>query len=368
MRILLSGTSNSIIAGGIRQVLANDPRVTHFVNLSYGASGTVAIGDHLQHIDFKDFDFCVLDYCVNEEGFIWLKESTVDAAINNISMIINEASKAGCQPIVVVFPILGKADFVQPTESKIGNYFQSLGIPVFDFYAFAKLLMEASGVTFKELFLDPMHVRRELGSFVGLSVLQYMLRVFASGPYQSKIVEATTVKPLSFVSWEKLNILGNNHVERRATKLLEAELLWVQPGAELSFSLSSEWEVVGVTFNAARSVGTLSNVNSKYPSIVIRNRGLFTLKRELVLVCRPLALPIKSHNGEFRISYQFVDDLETGQPVAGLEILGFILRSCERTEPLHILTAFDGETRLEEQVTSAEIAELAKMLVEVAAR
>jgi hypothetical protein len=148
MRVVLSGTSNSILAKSVSFAFANDPAVTHFANISYGASGSVALGDHLRKIDFSQFDFCVFDYCVNEEGLIRMKQSSVNAAINNLSAAIDAASRVGCQPIILVFPISKQAIKSRPFEDAVMKTFSRLGVPVFNFYNFAPTLIASSGVPY----------------------------------------------------------------------------------------------------------------------------------------------------------------------------------------------------------------------------
>ena len=250
----MSGTSNSLIAKGINAAFSTSPAVTSFTNQTYGASGTVAIGDHLRNIDFAKHDFCVLDYWVNESVFIWQKESTTESAVNSISAMIDAASIAGCKPIAIIFPDEKRLNAERPFEDAVKDIFRSRGIPVFDSYKFAERIMAASNFSYEELFLNPMHIRREIGKFMGDIAIKYMQTDLGRAKPQISKTELT-YQPLGFLSHKDVRIEGIAELVQRETRLLKTEVLRIEPGARIHLSVDGPVEVIGLTCNAARSIG-----------------------------------------------------------------------------------------------------------------
>lgn len=365
MRVLLSGTSNCILEKSIKYSFENDRRVTSFTNASYGASGSVAIGDHLRNIDFSNYDFCVLDYCVNEGVFISQKKSTTELAIGNLSAIIDAASRAGCQPIIMIFPTSTRENLRMPFEAEIINRFQSVGVPVFNFYALAKQLTATGQLKFLDLFADPMHVRNELGQFLGKTAIDYMQSVEGTQTKHRAKISSYHYRPLSFVQFQHFNIHGESRVLQRATKLRSTELMWIAPGSKIEFTASGPAEIIGLTFNAARSCGTLRASQSDEISSDMRGSVLFSEKRVLTLVSHPFQKPLIFDSGLVSLHFESPDELKVGQPIAGLEIFGFILRSLEQEIPLHVLTSSDEIIKLEDRVLAGDIDDLLRTLVEV---
>ena len=370
MRVLLSGTSNSVLAKGINYTFPNDPAVTAFTNRSYGASGTVALGDHLRKIDFSEHDFCVLDYCVNEEVFIWQKDSTPDAAMSNLAAAIDAASLAGCQPIVMIFPSSTRANHKRPFEEAITERLMSRGIPVFNFYTFAQRITAQGDLDFNDLFLDPMHIRREVGRFMGQAALAYMKSAMSAGrpePRQSDLV----YHPLSFVPFDDVTVSGAPQIEQRETKLAAADLLRITPGNTLKIAAGTTGAVdlAGVTCNAARTIGTLHEVaqtdTAQTNDVLTRVKAsaFFALKRGLTLVTLPVTHPLHIEAGEEAvIRYDFDGTTTDLQPDPALELSGFILRHVDAFVPVHIATHATAPVALEDTISDADLIALVDML------
>ena len=368
MRVLLSGTSNSVLARGVNYPLANDPRVSVFLNQSYGASGSVAVGDHLRKIDFSQYDFCVLDYCVNEEVFIWQNESSVDVAMNNMNAAIDAASKSRCQPIVLILPTSKRANHKRPFEDAIITELFSRGVPVFNFYEFAKELVRVSELEFSDLFLDPMHIRRELGQFIGQVVLDYM----EQSADKPSGLEETELRyhPLDFVPMDRIEVSGDAEIVRRETKLASAKLLRIQPGAQLKFmvpdSTTGVTEIIGMTCNAARSVGSLTDPASGQELQNIKPSSLFAKARGLTLVSLPIKSPLRVSGSSAVIEYSWqARDLAEHQPDPALELAGFITRTVGRNAeaPVHIASCGNGPIALHEEVSETQMQSLAELLL-----
>lgn len=368
MRVLLSGTSNSVLARGLNYPLTNDSRVSKFTNYSYGASGSVALGDHLRKMDFLQQDFCILDYCVNEEVFIWQKQSHVDAAMNNLNAAIDAASRNRCQPIVLMLLTTKRADYARPFEEAIVAELSTRGVPVFNFYEFARNLTHVTDLEFEDLFLDRMHIRRELGYFIGQAVLDYMER--SKDKQLTSTSSDLRYQPIGFVPLEEIDIIGSHELIHAKTKLLKTKLSRILPEAQIILKPrgrgSVDSEIIGLTCNAARTVGTLSDATTGQQLHEIMPTGLFTKARGLTLVSRPLKTPIQFKASKAVIEYTWQTcPLAEHQPDPALELSGFILRTVgqENEMPVHIATCETGPVALHEQVSEAQLQSLADLLL-----
>lgn len=360
-RVLLSGTSNSLIAKGINASFSANPAVTKFTNQTYGASGTVAIGDHLRNIDFSKHDFCVLDYWVNESVFIWQKESTTKSAINSISAMIDAASIAGCKPIAIIFPDQNRLTAKRPFEDAVKDNFRSRGIPVFDSYKFAERIMAASNFSYEELFLNPMHIRREIGKFMGEIAIKFMQSDLGQAKPQITKTELT-YHPLSFLPHENVRVKGTAKLVQRETRLLKTDVLRIEPGARIHLSVDGPVEVIGLTCNAARTIGDLKDGKTGEPISKIASSALFSEKRSLTLVSLPLINPLLIKDDEGVIEYVFNGETKADQPAVALELQGFVLRHIGQDKPVHIAVSSPAPLALEDLVTDDELIALIKIL------
>jgi hypothetical protein len=342
---------------GINYSFPNDPSVSSLTNFSYGASRTAALGDHLRKIDFSQHD-----YCVNEEVSIWRKESTTASAMNNLYAIIDAASQAGCQPIVMIFPTSTRANHQRPFEEAITSELLARGVPIFNFYAFAKRITAQSDLAFSDLFPDPMHVRRELGRFMGQVALTYMQSVANTGRPQ---VAQTylTYQPLSIVPFEVVTTSGERQVKHRETKLAAADLLRIAPGGQLRFEVHEAVDVIGMTCNAVRTIGNLHEaVDTKDPLMRIKASALFARARGLTLVTLPITRPLRVGSGEAVIGYDFDGTTTDTQPDPALELSGFVLRHVDTPRPVHVATHAMAPVALEDTVSDANLTALVDML------
>jgi hypothetical protein len=351
MRVLLSGTSNAIIAGGLSASLAHDPRITTFRNQSYGASGSVALGDHIPRINFAKYDFCVLDYCVNEEVLIHSRVSTVDSAMNNLLAAVDVASRAGCQPLVLILPRSTVANFSRPFEEAIVAELATRGVPVFNFYTFAEQLTAQNEMAFVDLFLDPMHIHREIGAAIGTALVDYMANRIDVTPIASDT--PLHYDPLHFVGHQDCDITGYSALMHRESSLLQRDCLALQPGATITLHSPSAGLLTGITFDAARTVGTLVEMTSGKVCLSLKPASAFFREtRSLTLMTLPISDPIPlDADYSTTLRYDFNGALTDAHPLAALTLSGVVLRLTGQARPVQLLTRDDGPTALQDWLT-----------------
>ena len=336
MRVLLSGTSNAIIARGMNFPLSRDPRITHFTNQSYGASGTVALADHLRQIDFSQYDFCVLDYCVNEEDFISIDESTADSAMNNLFAAIDAASLAGCQPLVVILPISTRLNYPRPFENGIMDELAAKSVPVFNFYTFAEQFAAHTGLTFHDLFLDPMHIHRELGAAISAALIDYMAERIEISPTLTTIDR--TYDPLDFVPYTTFVVTGDAQAVTRESSLLSRKCLAISPDARITITAQTAGTIAGVAFDASRSVGQLTSQDGTNCLSLKPSSAFFRETRSLTQMMLPIPQPITlDANNSVTLHYTFDGTLTDIHPPAALTISGVSVRCTGYARVTHVL-------------------------------
>lgn len=336
MKVLLSGTSNSILAKGISHGIATHPAVTHFENVSLGASGIIAVGDHMRRIDFSKHDICILDYHVNEEVLIQMGLTHVEDSISNLAAICDAASRAGCLPIVVIFPLANRFYTERPFETKLFEGLAQFGLPVFNFYPIIARLASEMIRPVDDFFLDPNHINRVIACIFGQSLIDTISEWELS---LAHVVETTiNYRSLNFISYTELSVRGVSSVERRSSSLITADLLHIEPDAQLSLpKINCGWELAGMTFNAARSWGAMRDETSNIKVLEAKNQILFTLERNLTLVALPFLHTARLTAEITNLIYVSSSFTGAERPPMGFEIFGLILQEQQPACALKLL-------------------------------
>lgn len=361
MRILLTGTSNSIIANGFNSGIERHAATTTFQNVSFGASSTIALGDHMRGIDFSQYDVCIFDYCVNEEVYIFIRQTTVDEAMSNLAAACDAASRAGCLPVIAVFANLNRVPLKRPLEAALIDRFGTLGVPVFNIHPLLQGLVQSLGCPIQNLFQDPNHVLREIGASFGAGIMD---AVQAGAGFPRSLVKTDqTYRQLRFVPFSKMAVTGGSQVVSRQTRLASAELLQLDPEAQITcFAQSDGFECAGITFNAARTWGHLDDVTTGTRVLSSEWKVLFSTKRDLTLVSVPFRSVLEARV-EGR-TFVFVPEKVTGPdiPPIAFETTGFVLREQAARQELALLVAPDAPSAAPEVVSPARFAGLVETL------
>lgn len=365
MRVLLSGASNAIIARGMNFPLSRDPRISRFTNQSYGASGTVALADHLRQIDFSQYDFCVLDYCVNEEVFISIDESTADSAMNSLFAAIDAASLAGCQPLVVILPTSTRLNYPRPFEKGIMDELATRSVPVFNFYTFAQQFAAHTGLTFHDLFLDPMHVHRELGAAIGTALIDYMAQRIEITPTLTTIDR--TYDPLDFVPYTAFQVTGEAKSVTRESALMSRDCLAITPDAQITLTAPAAGKITGISFDASRSVGQITSQDGTQTCLSLKlSSAFFRETRSLTQMTLPIPHPIAlDANNSATLHYTFDGTLTDIHPPAAMTLSGVSVRCTGCARPVHVLIRDENPCSLADWLPQDRWDALAKQLQDI---
>jgi hypothetical protein len=207
-----------------------------------------------------------------------------------------------------------------------------------------------------------MHIRREIGRFVGTQAIKYMTSHGDQGRRVGRVSDLTYC-PIRFLPQQEITAHGKSHRIQRDTRLVSAELLRIPPGGRFCVPESSRSEIVGMTYNAARSIGTLRDATTGQLLHRIKPSSLYAKSRGLTLVALPMTQPLKLGTVPAVITYDFHGETTPTQPEPALEIFGFVLRETEITRPVHVATCADGQVALEDLVSASETEDLIRTLL-----
>ena len=336
MRVVLSGASNVNLSKGLGKGFLNDPRVESFRDLSYGLSGTLALADHLHRIDFGDFDYCVLDYCIKEEDLIAQNRSSVVNAMNNLCAVIDAASCAGCQPMILISATTAQLATSGPFRDAIHAKFIPRGIPVFDIYLFAQKMQAQTGLGPANLLPTQRLAKQRLGRAIAKAFIDQMhatirnpTRLFRS---------SLSYDPLHFVPYTMFGLAGHMQEVQRRRRGLKRDLLALQPGSRIAIATPTDGQITGLCLDAARSIGTLTTEDDNTPRLSRTVNNFFHNDEAMKLVTVPLDHAVSLHAGNSRVlCYEFSGTTISPQPAPTMTLLGASVRLAQQARAAHIL-------------------------------
>lgn len=353
MRIVVTGTSNSLMTSGYTNPFATDRRVAVFANHSLGASGTVTVGFHLPAIDFSAYDLCIVEYCVNEEVLLSMKQTSLTETIGNMRAVVDRAARAGCRCLFLVLPSRNRFHFPRPFQTWLRTEMRTLGIPVFDTYALLQRVMNERSVAMPDFFLDRVHLKRNVARTIG----RFLIRIAATILAEPKpgLVEdpSRRVRPIDLVAAADLVPGGGARRASKRSRLVSSDFVEMPVGSSVSFADPRGGEVTGVVFDAGASRGRLT-VDDGSVLFATRDEPGAGRDGKLTLVCHPVATPLAYPPGGLTVTH-------TGDPGsdATMTVAAFVLRPALPDRPMAYLPGPATSTRIEEFATEKLIEEIA---------
>lgn len=158
MRIAVVGTSNSLRRDGYTSYLVRDPRVTALSNFSIGASTGLHSLRSTEGIDFRRFDFCLIDFSVNEEVVRKNNALNLDVSKSVAENLIVRCLSGGCIPVITLLPRM-----IETHQSRMRQFYLKIaagwGVPFFDGFELVDFIKEVSDIRGSGLFMDVAHIR-----------------------------------------------------------------------------------------------------------------------------------------------------------------------------------------------------------------
>ena len=211
-----------------------------------------------------------------------------------------------------------------------------------------------------------MHIQREIGAFIGDVLIDYMSKALEN----ELVVEQTDMRyqPLGFVPFADVEVKGHCEQVARETKLRQAEFLKISTGAKIAVkqpeAMSGVAEIVGLSCNAARTVGSFHDGATGQTLHEIKPSSLFREDRRMTLVSLPFKTPLSFSDGTALLAYGYEGTRKENQPEFALELSGFVLRRSgeKQAKYAHVATAGMGRQAIDEQVSDKTVASLVKLL------
>lgn len=164
--LCLLGTSNGVIKNGYSSYFSSSSNVKCFDNFSIGACTSSFVFYNLAKINMANYDFCILDLCVNDG--LWMKAKHVDPQhwIDILAEVCCRILSSGCVPVILVLPTPDLISDSGKITALLRELCMELRIPYFDCYELMEKLKsdrDSSHGELLRLFKDSVHVRDDFG-------------------------------------------------------------------------------------------------------------------------------------------------------------------------------------------------------------
>jgi len=239
-RVLVVGTSNAVRKGGFADFLS---RIVDMTNASIGASTSVHSIHSTRDIDFSDYDYCILDFCANEEVRLRAGVATWDSISPIVESLICRATAAKCLPVILILPRLIHD---QPkTRDLYVELAERHGLPYFDGYELLAKL-EARGVIKQAMFADSAHNQDWVAAIIAeilAAGLQTLEPHWREAPWRAGRF-ATVALPAQG---------GDFEIVQRATSRFSGEFIRLNGPQTIAIPNLSGEAIIGLRLNLAQT-------------------------------------------------------------------------------------------------------------------
>lgn len=306
--ILLVGTSNCMLKRGISLGLASQPGVGRLENRSLGASSSIHLARSTEDIDFSKFDFCILEFSVNEDVLLRSHAARPELIEINLRHIVARCVHAGCIPVILIFP--RKPD----PEKNAGRTFylefaRRFNLPFFDGYSLIAALKKKHRLEHDGLFQNPNHVMPDVGYLFAKALAPGLLRITR---LRARLVpSAWQWRELAQLQLSPAQAPGCEIVTRRNTRFTESFCV-LTPEAPLVIDLGATaiGELTGVAVNIGNTQGFLIIEGETRAILDLRNEYCGQQRHALSISILPLADSIKPRAGKVTVRCT-LDESET---------------------------------------------------------
>jgi hypothetical protein len=306
--LCLLGTSNGVIKNGYSSYFSVSENVKGFDNYSIGACTSSFVFYNLSKINVQNYDFCILDLCVNDG--LWMKANHVDP--NHWVDVITEACcrilSSGCLPIILILPTPGLMSYSDNIVRLIKRVCSDLNIPFFDCYEIIKRIQEVrigaggSDSDFMNLFKDSIHIRDDFGVEISKLVDSCLVRI------KNNIIKGEAFVYKDLIRHQVFSLggqLGNKVHSRRTSRAGDVFSEISQSDGELIVSMPKGAEIVSVCIDLKASSGFLKIVGDNECEYKLTSSYYIDAWKEpgagVLLAFRPLKKSVFSSDGKVRM-------------------------------------------------------------------
>lgn len=298
MRVCLVGTSNAILRDGYASAIASDPNIASFRRYSIGGCPSIIIPYFLHDVDFADFDLVIFETAINDQNYLRNKAILTTQVREFVEWGVSKASRSGCR--VALLPMPFQNGFDEETQSaqiyeKIAH---STGSLFYDGFAFTRRKAAELKLTVDELFLDALHLKRELAFELGQDLVARLRHREGVSSAGDAIPEYYTIDVSKY---------SGDGVIDRSSSLMDCAFARLEPGASIDIDIPEGDEIVGISLNAAVTRG---RVRIEGDTILIKNLSspFSSLGKPLQLMVVPITTHVGSRNGSVRLSMAQEDE------------------------------------------------------------
>ena len=320
LNLLLVGTSNCMLKKGISVGLAAHPGVRHVENRSLGASSSIHLVKSTEDIDFRRFDFCLLDFSVNEDILLRSRAAHPELIETNLRHIVARCLEAGCMPVILIFPRK------PPVEKNAGRTFylefaRRFHLPVFDGYSLLTALKKKHRLEHEGLFENANHVVIEISELFARALAPELRRL---SRVSSRFIPADwTWNALAQLRIAETQTPGFEAVVRSNSRFTES-FFTITPENPLSVELADSGirEITGVAVNIGHTQGFLIIEGETQAVLDLRNEYCGQRRHKLSISILPLPYAIKPRQGRITLRCT-LDETETAGCIGTMsEFLG----------------------------------------------
>lgn len=171
--VAILGTSNSVMRDGYVTGLGQRRGIQVVANASLGSSHAPMLAYRLPGLDPVDFDFIVLDLCINEQRAIYRNLYDLDLTTDLFNYFLDWCARKRVTPVVLILP--DQLSFGHPSPhpraNEVNDHYvrmcRKYRILYFDGRRFVKTLAKSRGTIPSNLFKDVNHLAAETAQLLG---------------------------------------------------------------------------------------------------------------------------------------------------------------------------------------------------------
>lgn len=223
--------------------------VRHVQNFSLGHSTSVVFPYTFPQIDFNQFDFCVIDFIVNEDVFEKTNATRL-AVKSRLRFLLHAMAGTSCIPIFMLMPAEQRRGKVFPVHQIYLDFSREFGVPVFDGYRALERLLGASDLEVTSHFRDSSHLAEWVAAPLGLELANQLDRISRSRPMSR--IEMSMGHHYAYCTLAK-DLDGPFDRIQRKTSLVTAEFLHSERPDDIMVPVGSAERVVGIGLNLSQT-------------------------------------------------------------------------------------------------------------------
>lgn len=298
--ICVFGTSNGLFKDGYVAGISDIVGVERTKNCSVGASSSFVWFATRALIDPEQFDWAILDYCVNDGLMIRDGSNTEANWRGSLAASIEALRARSCQPVLLILPGLPALKGANPLRDIALSLAEEYALPYLDGYALvADIVSGQPTLPVASLFRDPPHLHPDISRLIGQAVATALNELPAPGDFGK-----APTSPVRYTFTQLDDWLPDQPVVERATSLTSRKFVNIGKDSPLTIPVAQGQRVVGLAFDLAKTHGAIK-VSGDRQWIKSWTNTYYTqwlgVERAMVFSVLPIAGKVGPSDGLIRI-------------------------------------------------------------------